>query len=78
MSIAADLSTLVNDLTIIQARAAKLELENERLKAQPVNTEAIDRLLDLLEPDVVRAEAIILHEPRLIELVAVYREIRPK
>jgi len=55
----------------------RLQAENEQLKSQP-QPEAIARLLDLLKPDVERQETLIVHDPRLIELLAVYREIRPK
>jgi len=51
--------------------------EIERLKQQPQQSEAVTKLLELMKIDVERQERIILHDPRLIELLKTYREIVP-
>ena len=33
---------------------------------------------DLIKPDIERSEQLILHDHRLVDLIAAYREIRPK
>jgi hypothetical protein len=57
---------------------AQLQAENEQLKTTPQQSETITKLLDLLEPDIIGREKIINHDPRIIEIIEVYRTIRPR
>ena len=44
--------TLTDQLNAISDRVLQLEQENEQLKQQPGNTEAHDKLIDLLSEDI--------------------------
>jgi len=57
---------------------AEAQTEKEKEQQQPPQpSEAIIRLLALMKPEVERWEECIPHDPKLIELLRVFREIVP-
>ena len=59
-----------------------MEQEHKRLlnlvDSMGEQLEKTDKLLDMLRPDIEMKERCILNDERLIELIAAYRQIRPK
>ncbi len=56
-----------------------LKAKITELEQRTQTSEAMAKLLDLLEPYIERKERLILHdEPELVELIQTYREIRPR
>ena len=72
--------SLTDDINAISDRVLQLEQENEQLKQQPGNTEAHDKLIDLLSEDIEWREAHLTERTsqKMKDVVAAYRAVRPK
>ena len=74
--------SIVDDINDISDAVMRLEEENESLRQQLVsgNTEAYDKLLDLLAPDIEWQEKHLTERSsdRMKEIIAAYRVVRPK
>ena len=72
--------SLTDDINAISDRVLQLEQENEQLKQQPGNTEAHDKLIDLLAPDIEWWEKNLAEKTsqKMKDIVAAYRAVRPK
>lgn len=72
--------SLTDDINAISDRVLQLEQENEQLKQQPGNTEAYDKLIDLLESDILWWEKNLVEKTsqKMKSIVAAYRAVRPK
>lgn len=81
--------SIAEDLKYIGCRVDELEMQNLRLQSlvdsltEQLENQAVDekvvRFLDLVEKDIERNETLKLDEgDRRIEIIAAFREIRPK
>ena len=72
--------SIVDDINAISDKVLALEQENEQLKQQPGNTEAHDKLIDLLAPDIEWWEKNLAEKTsqKMKSIVAAYRAVRPK
>ena len=72
--------TIADDINAISDRVLQLEQENEQLKQAPGNTEAHDKLIDLLSEDILWQEAHLTERTsdKMRNIVAAYRAVRPK
>ena len=72
--------SLTDDINAISDRVLQLEQENEQLKQQPGNTEAHDKLIDLLAPDILWWEKNLAEKTsqKMKDIVAAYRAVRPR
>ena len=72
--------SLTDDINAISDRVLQLEQENEQLKQQPGNTEAHDKLIDLLESDILWWEKNLAEKTsqKMKSIVAAYRAVRPR
>lgn len=72
--------SLTDDINAISDRVLQLEQENEQLKQAPGNTEAYDKLIDLLESDILWWEKNLVEKTsqKMKSIVAAYRAVRPK
>ena len=72
--------TLTDQINAISDRVFALEQENEQLKQQPGNTEAHDKLIDLLSEDILWWEKNLTEKTsqKMKDIVAAYRAVRPK
>jgi len=70
--------------TWVEQRDETLKIMKDSLKEaleakpEPTQSESVTKLLDLLEPDIERTETIIVHDERLKQVIAAFRDIRPK
>ena len=71
--------SLTDDINAISDRVLQLEQENEQLKQAPGNTEAHDKLIDLLAPDIEWWEKNLAEKTsqKMKDIVAAYRAVRP-
>ncbi|MFA7078747.1 MAG: hypothetical protein WC147_10135 [Syntrophomonas sp.] len=77
-----------DELKIIVTQVQELEMQNARLQdlvdklTEQLESQAVDEhvehFLDLLQTDIEMKEKCILNDQRLIDLIAAYRQIRPK
>ena len=72
--------SLTDDINAISDRVLALEQENEQLKQAPGNTEAHDKLIDLLAPDIEWWEKNLAEKTsqKMKSIVAAYRAVRPR
>jgi cell division septum initiation protein DivIVA len=75
--------SIVDDINAISDRVLALEQENEQLRQQLAssgNTEAYDKLIDLITPDIEWKEQNLgdRASDRMKEIIAAYRAVRPK
>lgn len=74
--------SIVDDINDISDAVMRLEEENESLRQQLVsgNTEAYDKLIDLLAEDIEWKEQRLgdRASDRMKEIIAAYRAVRPK
>lgn len=57
---------------------AELRTENEQLKSQPKESEAVKHFLDLMEPTIANVEKLKNHSAEVREQIAAFRVARPK
>lgn len=73
---------IVDDINAISDRVLALEQENDLLRQQLAsgNTEAYDKLIDLLAHDIEWQEKHLTERSsdRMKEIIAAYRAVRPK
>ena len=75
--------SIVDDINDISDAVMRLEEENEELRQQLAsagNTEAYDKLIDLVEPDILWQEKHLgdRASDRMKAIIAAYRVVRPK
>lgn len=74
--------SIVDEINAIIDAVLDLEQENEQLRQQLVsgNTEAYDKLIDLIAPDIEWKEKNLgdRASDRMKEIIAAYRAVRPK
>ena len=72
--------SLTDEINAISDRVLALEQENEQLKQQPGNTEAHDKLIDLLSEDILWWEKNLAEKTsqKMKDIVAAYRAVRPR
>ena len=74
--------SLTNEINTFSDKILALEQENESLRQQLAtgNTQAYDKLLDLLEEDIIWKEKSLgdRASDRMKSIIAAYRVVRPK
>ena len=72
--------SIVDEINAISDKVLALEQENEQLKQAPGNTEAHDKLIDLLAPDIEWWEKNLAEKTsqKMKSIVAAYRAVRPR
>ena len=72
--------SIADEINAISDRVLQLEQENEQLKQQPGNTEAHDKLIDLLSEDILWWEKNLVEKTsqKMKDIVAAYRAVRPR
>ena len=72
--------SIADEINAISDAVLALEQENEQLKQAPGNTEAYDKLIDLLAPDIEWWEKNLAEKTsqKMKSIVAAYRAVRPR